>query len=132
VAEPGLVLEGVTAGYVGAPVVRDVGLRVLPGEVVGLVGPNGSGKTTLVRVASRALRPRSGRVSVQGFDPYRIGGREAARLVAVVPQDVTPAFSFTVLEMVLMGRTPHLPAWGGGGDWLGGGAPGYVPDGVMG
>ena len=118
-AEPGLVLEGVTAGYVGAPVVRDVGLRVLPGEVVGLVGPNGSGKTTLVRVASRALRPRSGRVLVQGFDPYRIGGREAARLVAVVPQDVTPAFSFTVLEMVLMGRTPHLPAWGGGGpeDW---------------
>lgn len=117
--EPGLLLDGVTAGYAGAPVVHDVALRVDPGEVVGLVGPNGSGKTTLVRVASRALRPSSGRVLVHGHDPYRVGGREAARLVAVVPQDVTPAFSFTVLELVLMGRTPHLPAWGGGGpdDW---------------
>lgn len=117
--DAGLVMEGVTAGYAGAPVVRDVGLRVRSGEVVGLVGPNGSGKTTLVRVASRALRPRSGRVSVNGVDPYRAVSREAARLVAVVPQDVTPAFAFTVLEMVLMGRTPHQPAWGGGGpeDW---------------
>ncbi|HEX6235616.1 MAG TPA: ABC transporter ATP-binding protein, partial [Acidimicrobiales bacterium] len=118
-AEPGLVLDGVTAGYTGSPVVRDVGLRVRPGEVVGLVGPNGSGKTTLVRVASRALRPRSGRVLVEGRDPYRVGAREAARLLAVVPQDVVPAFSFTALEMVLMGRTPHRSAWGGGGpeDW---------------
>lgn len=118
--EAGLLMEGVTAGYAGVPVVRDVGLGVRSGEVVGLVGPNGSGKTTLVRVASRALRPRSGRVSVNGVDPYRAGSREAARLVAVVPQDVTPAFAFTVLEMVLMGRTPHRPAWGGGGpeDWV--------------
>lgn len=117
--EIGLVMEGVTAGYARAPVLRDVDLWVRPGEVVGLVGPNGSGKTTLVRVASRALRPSSGRVRVQGRNPYRIGAREAARLVAVVPQDVTPAFSFSVLEMVLMGRTPHQPAWGGGRaeDW---------------
>ncbi|HZD16795.1 MAG TPA: ABC transporter ATP-binding protein [Actinomycetota bacterium] len=119
-AEPGLVFERVTAGYLGIPVVRDVGLRVRPGEVVGLVGPNGSGKTTLVRVASRALRPDAGRILVQGLDPYRIGAREASRLVAVVPQDLLPAFSYTALEMVLMGRTPHLRPWGGGGpaDWV--------------
>lgn len=118
-AEPGLVLEGITAGYTGPPVVRDIGLHVRGGEVVGLVGPNGSGKTTVVRVASRALRPSEGRVLVRGQDPYRLGAREAARLVAVVPQDLSPAFSFTALEVVLMGRMPHLPAWGGGGpeDW---------------
>ncbi|MEW6060155.1 MAG: ABC transporter ATP-binding protein [Actinomycetota bacterium] len=117
--EPALVLEAVTAGYGGPPALRDVSLDVRPGEVVGLVGPNGSGKTTLVRAASRALRPLSGAVLVAGRDPYRLPAREAARLVAVVPQDVTPAFSFTALEMVLMGRTPHLSAWGGGGpeDW---------------
>jgi iron complex transport system ATP-binding protein len=118
-AEPALLLERVTAGYRSAPVVRDVSLRVRPGEVVALVGPNGSGKTTLVRIASRALPPNSGRVSVMGRDPYAVGAREAARLVAVVPQDVTPAFSFTALELVLMGRTPYLSPWGGGGprDW---------------
>lgn len=118
--EPLLALEGVTAGYGGAPAaLRDVSLQVRPGEVVGLVGPNGSGKTTVVRVASRALRPKTGRVLVDGRDPYRTPGRELARLVAVVPQDVLPAFSFTALEMVLMGRTPYRSAWGGGSpeDW---------------
>ncbi|HEX9122581.1 MAG TPA: ABC transporter ATP-binding protein [Actinomycetota bacterium] len=118
-SEPGLVLRGVSVGYGGGPALRGVSLRVRPGEVVGLVGPNGSGKTTLVRVASRALRPHEGRVRVAGRDPYGISAREAARLVAVVPQDVVPAFSFTALEMVLMGRSPYLSPWGGGGpkDW---------------
>jgi iron complex transport system ATP-binding protein len=117
--DPALVLDGVTAGYRGVPVVDGVSLTVDPGEVVGLVGPNGSGKTTLIRVASRALRPGAGTVLLSGRDPYRLRAREAARLVAVVPQDVVPAFSFTALEMVLMGRTPYLSAWGGGSarDW---------------
>ena len=118
--DPILTLEGVTAGYGSAPpALRDVSLHVRPGEVVGLVGPNGSGKTTLVRVASRTLRPKSGRVLIGGRDPYETTGRHVARLVAVVPQDVIPAFSFTALEMVLMGRTPYRSAWGGGSpeDW---------------
>jgi iron complex transport system ATP-binding protein len=115
----GLVLRGVTAGYGAAPVVHDVDLRVAPGEVVGLVGPNGSGKTTLVRAASRALKPTAGTIVARGRDLATLTAREAARLVAVVPQDVQPAFSYTVLELVLMGRTPYLSAWGGGGpeDW---------------
>lgn len=114
-----LELEHVTAGYGGANALRDVSLRVRAGEVVGLVGPNGSGKTTLVRVASRALRPSIGTVRVAGSDPYGVTARAAARLVAVVPQDVQPAFAFSVLEMVLMGRTPYLSPWGGGRpvDW---------------
>ena len=117
--DPGLVLDGVTAAYGGPPVVDGVSITVEPGEVVGLVGPNGSGKTTLIRVASRALRPVTGSVRLSGRDPYRLRAREAARLVAVVPQDVVPTFSFTALEMVLMGRTPHLSGWGRGSprDW---------------
>jgi iron complex transport system ATP-binding protein len=100
-------------------VVREVDLAVRPGEVVGLVGPNGSGKTTIVRVASRALRPSAGRVRVGEEDLFAMGAPAAARLVAVVPQDVVPAFSFTALEVVLMGRSPHQSRWGGGrpGDW---------------
>ena len=103
-------LEEVTAGYGNRPVLRGVDLTVAPGEVVGLVGPNGSGKTTLVRVASRALRPSGGTVRVAGRDPYAVSAREAARLVAVVPQDLLPVFAFTALEVVLMGRAPHAPA----------------------
>jgi iron complex transport system ATP-binding protein len=117
--EPILVLEDVRAGYGGGAVLRGVSLAVRPGEIVGLVGPNGSGKTTAVRVASRALRPWEGSVRVRGEDPYALAGRDAARLVAVVPQEMAPAFSFTVLEMVLMGRTPYRSVFGGGSpeDW---------------
>jgi iron complex transport system ATP-binding protein len=111
----GLVLRGVTAAYGTRVALRDVSLEVRPGEVVGLVGPNGSGKTTAVRVASRALRPLEGRVFVAGVDPYAVPARRAARLAAVVPQEVVPAFEFTVREVVSMGRTPYLSTFGTGG-----------------
>ena len=110
-----LVFEGVRAGYGAGDVLKGVSLAVRPGEVVGLVGPNGCGKTTLVRVASRALKPSGGSVRVVGRDPYELSSKEAARLVAVVPQDVIPAFPFDVLEFVLMGRAPYLSRWTGGG-----------------
>jgi iron complex transport system ATP-binding protein len=118
-ADGGLVLEDVTAGFGDRWVLQAVSLEARPGEVVGLIGPNGSGKTTLVRVASRGLAPRSGRVLVEGHDPYRLTSRQAARLAAVVPQDVVPAFAFTVLEVVLMGRAPYLSPWSSGRpeDW---------------
>jgi cobalamin transport system ATP-binding protein len=115
----GVVLRAVSAGYGDAIVLRDVSIAVAAGSITGLIGPNGSGKTTLVRVASRGLRPRRGSVRVCGIDPYAASARQVAKLVAVVPQDVAPAFSYSVLEMVMMGRSPYLTAWGGGRaeDW---------------
>ena len=115
----GLVLEDVSAGYGARPVLHHVSLETEPGEVAGLIGPNGSGKTTLVRVASRGLRPRDGTVHVQGLDPYALTARHAARLVAVVPQELSPAFEYSVLEMALMGRSPYRSSWGQAGseDW---------------
>jgi iron complex transport system ATP-binding protein len=115
----GLALRGVTAGYAGRPVLRDVSLSARPGEMTGLIGPNGSGKTTLIRVAARGLAPRGGSVGLQGLDPYALPAREAAKLVAVVPQEVAPVFSYTALELVLMGRSPYQSLWGrsGANDW---------------
>ncbi len=109
-----LVLRGVSADYGSRPALRDVTFSVRAGEVVGLIGPNGSGKTSAIRMASRTLRPTAGEVRIGGRDPYAMRSREAARLVAVVPQEVSPTFAFTVLEIVLMGRSPYLSALGGG------------------
>ena len=116
---PGLEVRDVVAGYGPTDVLRGVSLEARPGEVTGVIGPNGSGKTTLVRMATRGLAPRAGLVRLGGIDPYAVPARRAARLVAVVPQEMAPAFSFSVLELVLMGRSPHHSAWGGGGaeDW---------------
>ena len=109
-----LALVDVTAGYHGVPAIQGLSLRVRAGEIVGLIGPNGSGKTTALRVASRVLRPFSGRVEIRGRDLFQMPAREAARMVAVVPQESAPVFAFTAMEVVLMGRSPYLSAWGGG------------------
>lgn len=118
-AGAGLVLRGVVAAYGDAPVLRGVDLEVAPGEIVGLVGPNGAGKTSVVRAASRALTAYGSRPATVTVPALGRSAREAARLLAVVPQELQVAFPFTVLDAVLMGRTPYLPAWGGGDaeDW---------------
>lgn len=95
-----------------AEAVSGVTLSVERGEFVSLIGPNGSGKTTLLRLLSGALRPQSGRVEIFGRDAARMSRRDIARTVAVVPQDTSVTFAFTVEDIVLMGRFPHLGAYG--------------------
>ncbi len=103
-------LEAVSFSYRDTPVVREVSLRVKPGEVLGLVGPNGSGKTTLIRLISGVLRDYRGAIRLGGREVSGIGGPELARTVAVVPQETESALPFTAREIVLMGRHP----FGGG------------------
>ena len=113
----GLRLDHVTVGYGSEnAVLNDLVLEARPGEVTGLIGPNGAGKTTVIRVASRSLRPWNGTVFVEGQDPFALSARQAARIVAVVPQEIPWTFSYSALDMVLMGRTPHQSPWGGGTD----------------
>ncbi len=102
-------LSDVTAGYRrDRPVLRRVSLEIPAGEMAGIVGPNGCGKTTLVRVASRSLRPLSGSVLLDGEDVWRMPARRFARRVAVVPQDTLIPFDLSSLEVVLLGRHPHV------------------------
>ena len=89
-------------------VLSQVSLEIAHGSVVGLLGPNGSGKTTLLRLMSGVLSPGAGSVLLKGQPIERIARRDLARQVAVVPQETRATFDFTVLEMVLMGRYPHL------------------------
>ena len=101
----------------GAPLVVDgVTLRLADGALAGILGPNGSGKTTLLRLLSGTRRPSSGRVllgpstSLSASDRSldQLSRREVARQIAVVPQETELAFEYRALEMVLMGRHPHL------------------------
>ena len=78
------------------------------GELVGIVGPNGSGKTTILQIISGVLKPAHGRVVISDSDVAHLSTKEKAKLVSVVPQSPTLPPTFTVRELVLMGRNPHL------------------------
>jgi iron complex transport system ATP-binding protein len=90
------------------PVLDRVSFEVPRGAVVGIIGPNGSGKTTLLRLLSGTRRPTTGQVLLEGTPLAQLSRRAVAQRIAVVPQETHPAFEYTVLEMVLMGRHPHL------------------------
>lgn len=93
----------------GAPLVVDgVSVHLGRGALAGILGPNGSGKTTLLRLLSGTRQPSSGRVLLDGKPLDRLSRREAARLIAVVPQETELAFEYRAVEIVLMGRHPHL------------------------
>lgn len=95
-------------GRAARPVLHGVSVDVDPGRIVGLLGPNGSGKTTLLRILAGVLRPSSGDVTLDGRPMAELSRREVARRLAVVPQETHSTFDFSVLDMVLMGRYPHL------------------------
>jgi iron complex transport system ATP-binding protein len=103
-----LEMRNVTLGYNRQPVLRDITLRVAPGEMVGLIGPNGSGKSTIIRALSRVIPTESGKISINGRDIGKIPRRELACMVGVVPQLPLLPSAFTAFEIVLMGRNPHL------------------------
>jgi ABC-type cobalamin/Fe3+-siderophores transport system ATPase subunit len=95
----------------GTPVLRGVSVDVRPGVLTGILGPNGSGKSTLLRILAGILRPSRGRVLLDERNLERVARKTIARRLAMVPQETHLAFDFTVLEVALMGRYPHLTAF---------------------
>jgi iron complex transport system ATP-binding protein len=93
-------------------VLDGVDIAVDRGSFVGLVGPNGAGKTTLLRTLAGALDPDAGRVVLDGTDATALDQRAVARRVALVPQEPALDFSFSVRQVVEMGRHPHVPRFG--------------------
>ena len=96
-------------GYHGRrPVLRGVSMELPSTGFVGILGPNGSGKTTLLRALAGTVRASAGRVTLDGSDLAAIPRQALARRMAVVPQETHLAFDYSVIEVVLMGRYPHL------------------------
>ncbi len=91
-----------------AVIVEGVDLSIRRGELVGIIGPNGAGKTTLLRLLGGLLRPYRGDVALEGRSVRGMDKRNRARRIAYMTQDISQVFPFTVMEIVLMGRYPHL------------------------
>jgi len=101
---PSLQALGITSGYGGVPVIRDVSISVGPGEVVAIIGPNGAGKSTLLKSLVGILKLDSGRILLGSDDVTGHAPEELARRgVGYVPQ-VNDIFEpLTVLENLEMG-----------------------------
>lgn len=91
----------------GVAILQDLSLRVSAGEVISVVGPNGAGKSTLFAAMSGALHPRHGAVELDGRALSTWPSERLARKRAVLPQHSELTFPFRVLEVVLLGRSPH-------------------------
>src|SRR3954463_12655912 len=100
-----LSIEGLTAGYDGAPVIRDISLHVGGGEVVALLGPNGAGKTTTLKAISGLVHPLRGRIVYDGADTAKIAPATLARRgIAHVPEGRGLFFGLTVAEHFRLGH----------------------------
>lgn len=103
-------LDKLRFGYDGdhRTVLNDLSLEIPPGAITAILGPNGAGKTTLLHVILGLLPPRAGHVLLDGRAQPTLSRREMSRLIGLVPQAEYIPFDFSVLEYVLLGRSPYL------------------------
>jgi len=103
-----LSVHGLTVSYAAHAVLCDVSFEVARGDLVVVLGPNGAGKTTLLRTIAKVVSPKVGTVLLDGHDIAKLPVRQLMKTLSVVPQSEGSVFSFTVQDIVAMGRTPHL------------------------
>lgn len=100
----------------GVTIIDGVALDVAEGSLVGLIGPNGSGKTTALRAVAGLIAADRGQIALDGVDLATLRRRDIARRIALLEQHAETTLDLTVLEVVLLGRTPYRTAWQGDTD----------------
>jgi iron complex transport system ATP-binding protein len=102
-----LAAEGVTLAYDRRVVSTDLSVAIPDGSFTVIIGPNGCGKSTLLRGLARLIKPKAGRIVLDGRPVEEYGGKEAARLVGLLPQTSLAPDGITVADLVGRGRYPH-------------------------
>ncbi len=105
-------VSDISFGYPKWPVLSNISFHVGEGEFLSVLGPNGSGKSTLLRLLARILLPGKGSIELGNQALSSFGRNELAKMIGYVPQETNWFFPFTVMEVVLMGRTPYVGRWG--------------------
>lgn len=101
-------VEDIYFSYGKRRILNGVSFSIERGQFICVLGENGCGKTTLLKLMLGLLKPEKGRITLYGQDIRQMTERELAKKVAYIPQSHTPPFPFEVMDVVLMGRTPHL------------------------
>jgi iron complex transport system ATP-binding protein len=103
-----IAVQNLNHAFDGRAVLQDVTFAVEAGRFFIIIGPNGSGKTTLLKLLVRLLPLKGGTIDLLSRPIGRYSARSLARRIAYVPQNVPAEFPFSVTQVVLMGRAPHL------------------------
>lgn len=108
--QPIISLDRLRFSYDGTPatVLNELSLDIQPGSITAILGPNGVGKTTLLHIILGLLKPQAGQVWLAGRRQGDYSRSELSRQVGLVLQAEHVPFNFSVLEYVLLGRTPYL------------------------
>ncbi|GAG68890.1 unnamed protein product [marine sediment metagenome] len=107
-----LTVKNLDFSYNSRKVLDNISFNVEKEDFISILGPNGSGKSTLVNLISKVLIGYEGKIEVGGRDIKELNPKDIAKIVAVVPQYTNSGFSFTVAEMVMMGRHPYISRFG--------------------
>jgi iron complex transport system ATP-binding protein len=105
---PQLDIRDISFSYGEQDVFRDLNLEVFRGDVICVLGANGCGKTTLFRCINGALKPKTGTILLDNKSISAMGVIDLAKQIGTVFQEHSAPFPFSVLEVVRMGRAPHL------------------------
>src|SRR4030042_5222240 len=106
-------VNNLTFGYTSdTAILKDMSFNIMPGTFVAIAGPNGAGKSTLLNLMCRALEPDLGTIRIDASAIESYSTRALAAKVAVVRQELAPIFGFSVMETVLMARTPYYGTMG--------------------
>ncbi len=109
-------VDSISYSYGEKAVFEDISFSLKKGEVMCILGQNGAGKSTLIKCISGVFKPKKGKVRIMGQDTEELGAGNIARYIGYVPQQSELVFPFTVLDFVVMGRTPHLSVFSSPGE----------------
>lgn len=103
-----IVVDSLEFGYTNKSVLKDISFSVEKGQFISIIGPNGSGKSTLLKNLANIYSPLKGNIEIDGKNISNYNKKELARKIALVPQDTTISYDFSVFDVALMGRFPYI------------------------